>query len=134
MSGPPASTKIVIGYYGGTIFFVILDYLLDFNIRLMFLDPWPVWRAAYYGICFGFFGLMLWRRDWSNYIGAAESSLTLSLLIITTAMRVMIVTDEMIEEGRGFVTVKELLNFVIAGTISYFSLMRGIMAGGHKLH
>ena len=42
------------------------------------------------------------------------------------------VTDEMIEEGRGFVTVKELLNFVIAGTVTYVSLMRGVLAEKHK--
>ena len=72
------------------------DYLLDFNIRLMFLDGWPGWRGLYYGVCFGFFGLLLWRPGWSSHIGAAESLLTLSLLIISMAMRVMIVTDEMI--------------------------------------
>jgi len=47
---------------------------------------------------------MLRRPAWSSYIGAPESLLTLSLLIISMAMRVMVVTDEMIEEGRGFVT------------------------------
>ncbi len=45
----------------------------------------------------------------------------------------MIVTDEMIEEGRGFVTVNELLNFAIAGTITYVSLMRGVLGERHKL-
>jgi hypothetical protein len=112
--------------------FAILDYVLDFNVRLIFLDAWPGWRGLYYGVCFGFFGLMLWRPDWSSYIGAAESLLTLSLLIIGMAMRALIVTDEMIEEGRGFVTVNELWNFVIAGTITYFSLMRGVLADRRK--
>jgi len=125
--------KLVTGYYGATVVFVILDYLLDFNIRLMFLDAWPGWRALYYAVCLGFFGLMLWRPMWSRYIGAAESLLALSLLIISMAMRVMIVTDEMIEEGRGFVSVNELLNFVISGTIVYISLMRGVLGGKHKL-
>ena len=58
--------------------------------------------------------------------------MTLSLLIISMATRVLVVTDEMIEEGRGFVTVKELLNFAIAGSITYFSLMRGVLADKHK--
>ena len=132
MSRPFASTRVVTGYYGATIIFVALDYLLDFNIRLIFLDAWPGWRALYYGVCFGFFGLMLMRPSWSSTIGAAESLLTLSLLIISMATRVMIVTDEMIEEGRGFVTVNELLNFTIAGTVTYFSLMRGVLAEKQK--
>ncbi len=122
-----ASTRLITGYYGATFIFVLLDYLLDFNIRLIFLDAWPAWRASYYGMCLCFFGVMLWRPSWSSAIGAAESLLTLSALIISTAARVMIVSDEMIEDGRGFVTINELLNFAIAGTISYVSLMRGVL-------
>jgi hypothetical protein len=132
MSSLIASTRLVTGYYGATVIFVILDYLLDFNIRLIFLDAWPAWRALYYGVCLGLFGLMLWRPSWSSHIGAGESLLTLSLLIISMAARVLIVTDEMIEQGRGFVTVNELLNFMIAGTITYFSLMRGMLGKKHK--
>ncbi len=49
------------------------------------------------------------------------------------ATRVMIVSDEMIEQGRGFVTVNELLNFAIAGTISYLSLMRGVLRDKRKI-
>ena len=97
MRTPNASTRLVTGYYGATVIFIILDYLLDFNIRLSFLDAWPGWRALYYFVCLCLFGIMLWRPLWSRYIGAAESLLTLSLLIISTAARVMIVTDEMIE-------------------------------------
>jgi len=44
----------------------------------------------------------------------------------------MIVTDEMIEEGKGVAAVNELLNFAIAGTITCFSLMRGVLARKHK--
>jgi hypothetical protein len=75
---------------------------------------------------------MLWRPSWSSAIGATESLLTLTALIISMATRVMIVSDEMIEEGRGFVTVNELLNFAIVGTISYVSLMRGVLRDKRK--
>ena len=132
MSTSNASTRLITGYYGATVIFVLLDYLLDFNIRLIFLDAWPAWRTLYYGMCLCFFGVMLWRPSWSSAIGAAESLLTLSALIISTATRVMIVSDEMIEQGRGFVTVNELLNFAIAGTISYLSLMRGVLRDKRK--
>lgn len=133
MSRSISTTKLITVYYGATVLFIVLDFLLDFNIRLIFLEDWPAWRALYYAACLGLFGLMLWQPGWSTYIGAAESLLTLSLLIISTATRVLVVTDEMIEEGRGFVTVNELLNFLIAGSISYFSLMRGVLASKHKL-
>lgn len=125
--------RLVTGYFGATAIFVILDYLLDFNIRLTFLDAWPGWRAFSYGGCFGCFGIMLWRPAWSSYIGAVESLLTLALLIIRMATRVMIVTDEMIDEGRGFVSVRELLNFAIAGTITCVSLIQGVLGRKHEL-
>lgn len=128
MAAGIAAARLITGYYGATVLFCILDYLLDFNIRVTFLEAWPGWRALYYGVCVGFFGLLLWRPGWASYIGAAESLLTLSLLIISMALRVMIVTDEMIEQGRGLVTVRELLNFAIAGTISYVCVMRGVLA------
>ena len=133
MSTSNASTRLITGYYGATVIFVLLDYLLDFNIRLIFLDAWPAWRTFYYGMCLCFFGVMLWRPSWSSAIGAAESLVTLSALIISTATRVMIVSDEMIEQGRVFVTVNELLNFAIAGTISYLSLMRGVLRDKRKI-
>lgn len=133
MSEAVTPARLITGYYGATVGFVILDYLLDFNIRLMFLDAWPGWRGLYYAVCLGFFGVMLWRPGWSAVIGAAESLLTLSLLIISMALPVMIVTDAMIEHGRGFVTVEELLNFVISGSIAYISLMRGFLANKHEL-
>ena len=132
MSRSTATTRLITVYYGATVLFIILDFLLDFNIRLIFLEDWPGWRVLYYAVCLSLFGLMLWRPGWSSYIGAAESLLTLSLLIIGTAMRVLVVSDEMIEEGRGFVTVNELLSFVIVGSIAYFSLMRGVLAEKHE--
>lgn len=48
------------------------------------------------------------------------------------AMRLMFVTDEMIEEGQDVATVNELVNFTIAGTITYCSLIRGVSASKHK--
>ncbi len=75
---------------------------------------------------------MVWRPAWSRYIGAAEPLLTLSLLIISMAMRVMIVSDDMIEQGRGFVTVRELPDFVISSAVATLALMRGVLAGNRE--
>jgi hypothetical protein len=38
MSVSVATTKVISGYCGATVIFVVPDYLLAFNIRLMFLD------------------------------------------------------------------------------------------------
>ena len=110
-------------YYAGTILFVLLDYWLDFNIRLTFLDQWPGWRALYYGFCVVCF-LLIWRHPaWSNLIAAGESLVTVSALIISMALKVLIVSDEMIEDGRGAVTLRQLLNFLISGGAAYLALI-----------
>lgn len=124
--------NLVIAYYGATLVFALLDFLLDFNIRLAFLDAWPGWRALYYALCLGLFVLMLRWPAWVGYLATGETLLTLSLLILTMAIRVMIVTDEMIDTGRGYVSVRELANFLISGTILYLSLLRGPLGESHE--
>ncbi len=120
-------------YYAGTVVFVLLDYLLDFNVRLAFLERWPTFRALYYVVCFGLFAL-IWRYPaWTNTIAAAESLITISALIIAMALRVMIVSDAMIEEGRDAVTLRELLNFLIAAGAAYLALVARSRAARREL-
>jgi len=120
---------LLVAYYASTAVFMLLDYALDINIRLTFLDALPGWRFAYYLLCFACLALIVWRPQWTAYVAATESLLTLSLIILSTAVRVVIVTDDMIEHGRGFVSTRELVNFMISATavyISYLSNMRAI--------
>lgn len=112
-------------YYAATALFIFLDYFLNINIRLAALEQEPFWRALYYVFCFVCLGLMYWRPSWSGWIATGESLITLSLLIISMALRVTIVTDEMIENGRGAVTMSEIVNFIIASGAAYVAYMRG---------
>jgi len=131
-SSLPVSTKLLRSYYAATILFVLLDYVLNINVRVAFLEDWPTWRALYYGFCFACLALMLWRPAWSTWIGTFESLLTLSLLILNMGVRVMLVTDQMIETGRGGVTTSEILNFAIVSAAAYVSFMRGATKLGGK--
>jgi hypothetical protein len=112
-------------YYAATALFILLDYFLNINIRLAALEQEPVWRALYYVFCFVCLGLMYWRPSWSAWIATGESLIILSLLIISMALRVTIVTDEMIEYGRGAVTMSEIANFMIVSGAAYFAYRRG---------
>lgn len=40
----------------------------------------------------------------------------------------MIVTDQMLETGVGFITTAEIINFVISGSIAWFFWQRGMTA------
>ena len=127
MSDPRTSTsRILVLYYAGTAVFLLFDYLAGLNVRLAFLDAWPLGRAAYYGICFLCLALMIWRPGWTTLISAFESLVTLVALIFGMAIRTLVVTDQMIETGVGFVTVEEIINFMLAGGIAYLAWIKGL--------
>ena len=114
---------IFAAYYGGTVVFVLADYLLDINVRLAFLDGYPGWRALYYLFCAGCF-FLIWRYPaWSRTIATAESLLTVSSLIISMGLRVYLPNDAMIEEGRVPVTPSEIWNFLLSGGAAYLALI-----------
>lgn len=114
-------------YYAATAIFLLLDYGADINVRVAFLDPWPVARALYYGFCFACLGLMLWRPAWATLIGSFESLVTLVALIFSMAVRVMI-PNEALFSGAGVVSVQEIINFLISGSIAYLAWVRGLRA------
>jgi len=119
---------ILIGYYAATLVFVALDFGFDVNVRVAFLESAPGIRTGFYGLLFGCFALVLWRPAWSGVVGAVESLVTLSALIINMALRSMMVTDTMLQTGSGFITMPEIINFMIAGSVAYLAWMRGLKA------
>ena len=126
--GNPLSAKILRLYYAGTAVFLLLDYLLGINVRLASLDTLPGWRAAYYMLCFGCLGLMVWRPEWTLWVATTESLITLSMLIISMGTRVLTYTDTMLGGGTGIVTREDIINFMIAGGVAWLGWMRGTMA------
>lgn len=122
------ATRLLRIYYAGTLLFVVLDYFLNINVRLAFLEAWPEMRVVYYLLCFGCLGLMTWRPDWSLWIGTIESALALSLLIITMGVRVMTMSEQMLATGTGLVTMSEIMNFMIVSGATWIAYMRGFAA------
>ncbi len=113
-------------YYAATIIFVLLDFFLGISIRAAFLDPYPMARLVYYVFCYACLGLMLWRPAWVLIIGIVESLVAVVALTLSMGVRVMVVTDEMIESGRDSVTTEEIINFIIVAGIAYLSYLQGI--------
>lgn len=123
-----ASVRLLRIYYAATLMFIILDYFLNINVRLAFLEAWPEMRALYYLLCFVCLGLIIWRPDWSLWIGTIESMLSLSLLIVTMGVRVMTMSEQMLRAGTGLVTMSEIMNFMIVSGVAYVAYMRGVHA------
>ncbi len=120
------SGKLIVSYYAATVIFLLLDLALGINVRVAFLEALPLARMAYYGVCFACLALMLWRPGWTVLIGAFESLVTLSALIISMAMRTLLITDRVLETGGGYVTMPEIYNFLISGAVAYIAWVRGI--------
>lgn len=50
-TGPFTATGLLRIDYAATLIFVVLDYFLNINVRLAFLEAWPEMRALYYLTC-----------------------------------------------------------------------------------
>ena len=122
------STNILRIYYAGTLLFVILDYFLNINVRLAFLEAWPEMRALYYLLLFVCRALMIMRPGWSLWIVTAESLLALSLLIVTMGVRVMTMSEQMYRTGTGLATKSEIMNFMLVSGVTWMAYRRGIAA------
>ena len=121
-----SSSRLLILYYAATVLFLLLDFAAGINVRLAFLDDLPGARVAYYLVCFACLGLMLSRPSWTAFISAFESLVTLCALIIAMGMRTLLVTDRMIEGGADLVTIEQVVNFLLAGSIAYLAWVRGV--------
>ena len=119
---------LLLAYYAATVLFLLLDYFAGWNIRIAFLDPYPAWRAAYYGVCFLCLGIMIWRPALTVLVAAFESLVTLSALIISFAMRAILVTDSMLEGSTDLIDAQEIFNFLISGSVAYIAWLRGVKA------
>ena len=121
-----SATRILPWYYAATLIFLLLDYFAGINVRVAFLEGLPSGRIAYYAICFVCFALIIWRPAWATLIGTFESLVTLIALIFGMAVRVMIPNASIIEENVAIVTAEQIINFLIAGSIAYYSWVRGM--------
>ncbi|MDJ0751323.1 MAG: hypothetical protein QNJ11_17695 [Woeseiaceae bacterium] len=118
--------RILPWYYAATVVFVFLDYSLGVNVRVAFLEPLPAARIGYYVVCIGCFLLMMWRPAWTTLIGAFESLVTLIALILGMGLRVLVPNDAIFAENADIVTVQEIINFLISGSMAYLAWVKGI--------
>ena len=101
-------------YYAATLLFLVIDYVFGINVRVAFLDTWPVARLAYYAVCFTCLAVMLWRPQWQALVSAVESLTAIVALTLAMGVRVMVVSDDVLESGRDLVTAEQIFNYLIS--------------------
>jgi len=120
-------------YYVATALFLFADYAFDINLRLAFLDAWPGWRLAWYGLCFGCAALIGWRPGLADLVMTVESLCVLAALIIGMGYRVMTMSVGVLEGTATVVTTTEIVNFGIAGFAAWYGWWRGSIWLGRRL-
>ncbi|MDX1517299.1 MAG: hypothetical protein R3288_10690 [Woeseiaceae bacterium] len=118
--------RILLGYYGATFVFLLLDVLAGLNVRIAFFEGEGALRAAYYAVCFTCLGLMLWQPAWTVVVAAFESIVTLSALIINFGTRVIGISDAVLDGSEPYVTMPEVANFLLAGSMAWVAWLRGM--------
>ena len=113
-------------YYAFTAIFLALDLVFDINLRVAFLEPFPIWRACYYGVCFACLAAMLWKPAWTLAISTFESLFSVVALIVSFGTRVIRMSVNVMVGAADPVTVPEIANFIIAGFVGYFAWTRGM--------
>ncbi len=120
------SRQLMQAYYLATAAFVLLDIIADVNIRIAFFENSPGLKWTYYAVCMGLAGLMQWRPALTALISVIESLVVVTSLTLSMGMRTMRISEAVLDGGGGFVTIEEILNFVISGSIAYFAWVRGM--------
>ena len=118
--------RLLVLYYAATIVFLVLDYGFNVNLRIAALDAFPGLRGGYYLVIFACLGLMLWRPAWATAIGVVESTVTLAALIINMWLRSVGLTFVVDDTVATPVTVAEIFNFLLSGSIAYYAWNRGM--------
>lgn len=121
-------TGLSTAYYSATIVFALLDFVLGVSVRASFLDQFPRAKLVYYAICVACLVLILYRPSWSVMVTMLESLTAVVALTLAIGVRVLVVTQEMIETGRGFVSLEELVNYLIVGGIAYYAYLASMQS------
>jgi hypothetical protein len=121
---PPAHLTLLRWYYLGTPLFWLAGALWHLNVRVAFLDAFPVGRDAYYVLCFLIGVVALRAPHYASRLAFIESATNLGLLVLSVGVWYL----RMLDWAAGpsvavpVVTSKELVGFVLAvavGTVSY---------------
>lgn len=128
MPDQDTSTAAIRIYYAATAVFLLLDLAFGINVRIAFFEGSLALRAGYYGVCFVCLALVFARPQWTVIVGAFESLITLVALILSFGMRVILTSDAALEGRAPFVSIQEVVNFLMSGGIAYLAWSRGMRA------
>ncbi|TNF98236.1 MAG: hypothetical protein EP297_08600 [Gammaproteobacteria bacterium] len=121
MSKKPLNV-LIIYYLVATPVFILFDWMLDFAPRTAFSDDTTV-KVVYYIFLFICGFICLFNTGFSALVGIIESSVSLTLLIISFLKPIMLPDIDALEAGeyQHAFNMQVILNFLIAGSVLIYS-------------
>jgi hypothetical protein len=110
---------LLLGYYGLTPLFWLLDEGFGANVRVVALQGSEGWRTLYYLLCIGC-GAALWVRPaWSALLALAECSINLLLLCLGVLLPIWRLAEQISAGGSvtNPITPELVTNFVVASAV-----------------
>lgn len=118
----PAATRLSFlrWYYIATPLFWLVGVISGVNVRVAFLDDFPVGRNAYYLSCFVLGIVMLRVPTYASRLALAESAANLGLLILSVGVWYLRMLDWAAGPSVAVraVTPAELVNFVLTTVVA----------------
>ncbi len=117
--------SLIRGYYLATPLFGLLDFALGASVRVAAVAS-PGWRLLYYALAFASGLLMRWRPRWTPFVGLAESSINIFLLVLGVLFPIFAAPARMAEgldPGVAF-GVSRLINVFLSGSVLVLSFYR----------
>ncbi len=116
----PTRVSLLRWYYLATPLFWLVGVIWGVNVRVAFLDDFPVGRNVYYLFCFVLGIVMLRSPSYASRLAFAESAANLGLLILSVGVWYL----RMLDWAQGpsvavrAVTPAELVNFVLTAVVA----------------
>ena len=114
-------------YYYATPLFILLDYLLGFNIRVSALDALPLHKNVYYGFCIICALCIYIFPKYSPIVALIESAINSLMIIFLLFLPYarLISQENILGEGWQAVdsfSAQRISNLVLAGAVAVFAL------------
>jgi hypothetical protein len=112
-------SRLILGYYGLTPLFWLLDWMYGANLRAVALQDATEWRALYYLLCIAC-GAALWLRPrWSGLVALVECSVNLLLLCLGVLLPYWRLADQITADRlvANPYTPELVINFAVAGAV-----------------
>ncbi len=126
---PVTRRSLLRWYYVATPLFWLVGLIWGVNVRVAFLDDYPVGRNAYYLLCFVLGMVMLRAPQYASRLAFAESTANLGLLMLSVAVWYL----RMLDWAAGpsvavrVVTPAELVSFALTAVVAGVSYgLRGL--------